>query len=39
MPDTISPDLTVLDTEGESVRLADLAAEGPILIAFLRHFG
>jgi len=33
------PDLTVLDTEGQKVNLRDLAAQRPLVIAYLRHFG
>ncbi len=33
------PDLTVLDTEGHEVKLRDLAADRPLLLAYLRHFG
>jgi len=35
----LSPDLTVLDTEGRTVRLRDLAAGRTLVIVFLRHFG
>ncbi len=35
----LPPELTVLDTAGARVRLAGLAAAGPVLICFLRHFG
>ena len=31
--------LTALDLEGRPVELASLAAERPVLFAFLRHFG
>jgi hypothetical protein len=34
-PDT----LTALDVDGRRVRLVDLAADGPVLFVFLRHFG
>ena len=29
----------VLDTEGRPVRLADLWAERPLVLAYVRHFG
>ena len=35
----LSPDLTVVDTEGRTVRLRDLSAERALVIVFLRHFG
>jgi hypothetical protein len=31
--------LTALDQEGREVKLATLADERPVLLAFLRHFG
>ncbi len=31
--------LNVLDTEGQTVDLLALAAERPLLVVFLRHFG
>lgn len=31
--------LNVLDTEGRAVDLLDLAAERPLVVVFLRHFG
>jgi hypothetical protein len=31
--------LTILDRDGQEVELASLAAGGPVVIAFLRHFG
>jgi peroxiredoxin len=34
-----APELTVLDSSGSEVRLADLWASGPIVLTFLRHFG
>lgn len=34
-----APDLTLLDTSGEPVRLSSLWAERPLLLAFTRHFG
>ena len=37
--DSISKDLSALDAEGRSVSLTSLAQDGPVLIAFLRHFG
>ena len=39
MPMTLTPDVTVLDPTGESVRLSELAADRPVILAFLRHFG
>lgn len=33
------PPLTVLDPAGRPVRLLDLVAKGPAVIALLRHFG
>jgi hypothetical protein len=36
---TLTPDVTVLDPTGASVRLVDLAAERPLVLVFLRHFG
>ena len=35
----LSSDLTVLDTEGRTVRLRDLSAGRALVIVFLRHFG
>ena len=37
--DSTSKDLSALDADGRSVSLTSLAEEGPVLIAFLRHFG
>jgi peroxiredoxin len=34
-----APELELLDREGRSVRLSQLWAEQPVLLAFLRHFG
>jgi hypothetical protein len=31
--------VTVLDLEGRPVELAAIAASGPVLVDFLRHFG
>jgi hypothetical protein len=39
MQSTLTSDLTVLDLAGNEVRLADLAAGRPLVLAFLRHFG
>jgi hypothetical protein len=39
VPDQLSPDLTVLDTGGQTVRLRDLAAGKALVIVFIRHFG
>jgi hypothetical protein len=36
---TLSSDAAVLDPTGTSVRLVDLAAERPLVLVFLRHFG
>lgn len=30
---------TVLNEAGESIRLADLWNEGPVVLVFVRHFG
>ncbi len=35
----IAPDATVADINGAPVALASLWANGPVLLAFLRHFG
>jgi len=32
-------ELSALDTDGGRVRLADLAADRPVVLCFLRHFG
>ena len=32
-------DITLPDTEGREVRLGSLWAEGPAVVAFLRHYG
>lgn len=32
-------DLTVLDLEGQTVRLGDLWRNQPVVLAFVRHFG
>lgn len=32
-------DLTVLDLEGRPFRLGDRWTEGPVVLAFIRHFG
>jgi peroxiredoxin len=34
-----APDVTVLNTEGQSVALSESWRDGPILLTFLRHFG
>lgn len=34
-----APDLTLLNTAGEPVRLSSLWAEKPLLLSFTRHFG
>lgn len=39
MVSDLSSDWTVLDTEGRTVRLRDLAGQTPLVIVFLRHFG
>jgi hypothetical protein len=31
--------LSALDVEGRRVRLAELAAERPVVLCFVRHFG
>ena len=38
-PQTLPAGLTALDLVGRPVELASLAAERPVLFAFLRHFG
>jgi hypothetical protein len=35
----LTQDVTVLDPSGERVRLLDLAADRPLVLVFLRHFG
>jgi peroxiredoxin len=35
----LAPDAVVADAQGAPVHLASLWAEGPVLLAFLRHFG
>ena len=35
----LPPDLTVLDPDGQSIRLVDLVSAGPAIVCFLRHFG
>jgi hypothetical protein len=35
----VDPELTALDMRGRRVRLADLAADRPVILCFLRHFG
>ena len=35
----LTPDLTVLDAGGQTVRLRDLAAGKALVIVFIRHFG
>lgn len=32
-------DLSVLDPDGQSVRLLSLVQQGPAVVCFLRHFG
>src|SRR5512139_137373 len=34
-----APDLTLLDTSGQPVRLSSLWAHQPLLLSFTRHFG
>lgn len=34
-----APDLTLTDTSGKSVQLSSLWEQGPLLLAFTRHFG
>jgi hypothetical protein len=36
---TIARDLAVLDPDGRPAPLADLAAEHPVVLVLLRHFG
>lgn len=33
------PDLTILDTEGREVNLRDIAADRPLILVYVRHFG
>jgi len=35
----LAPDVTVRTTNGASVNLSTLWQEGPVVFAFLRHFG
>ncbi len=35
----LAPDVTVQTTSGASVNLSTLWQEGPVVLAFLRHFG
>ncbi len=35
----LAPNVTVFDTEGKAVFLADYWRDQPIVLAFLRHFG
>jgi hypothetical protein len=37
--DFVPADLTLLDQAGNEVGLAGLAADRPLLVGFLRHFG
>ena len=32
-------DISLPDTDGETIRLGSLWAEGPAIIVFLRHYG
>ena len=32
------PNITLLDTDGNEVRVADLAGSGPSVLFFLRHY-
>ena len=34
-----APDLTLLDDQGQSVRLAELWRERPLVLLLVRHFG
>ncbi len=34
-----APDATFRRTDGDEVSLADLWRDGPVVVAFLRHFG
>jgi peroxiredoxin len=38
-PGDAAPDYKVFDASGREVALADLWREGPVVLAFLRHFG
>lgn len=35
----MADELTALDTEGREIRVRDLAAERPVVLVLLRHFG
>lgn len=37
--ESLSPDFVYTNVQGESKHLADLWAEGPALVLWLRHFG
>lgn len=34
-----APDVEILTAEGTAVRTSQLWADGPVVLAFLRHFG
>jgi len=34
-----APDVELLRTDGQSVRLSDFWARGPAVLVFLRHYG
>jgi len=34
-----APDLALVDQHGETVRLSDMIATGPVVLVFLRGFG
>jgi peroxiredoxin len=38
-PGDAAPDYKVLDASGGAVALADFWRKGPVVLAFLRHFG
>ena len=38
-PGDIAPDYTLKTSQGDTVSLRDLWAEGPTVLTFLRHFG
>jgi peroxiredoxin len=36
---TFAPNLTLVNVQNQPINLADLWANGPTLLTFLRHFG
>lgn len=37
--DSLAPDSAVRAADGSSIKLSSLWQEGPVVLAFLRHFG